>query len=83
MSQSLYNDDRIESDEEIEDNNIFIPSDENLSGKSEAIGAKKSYRNYIRFCVLYSITHATCDGVLAFSTAELGPVVGSYGKLIV
>lgn len=35
-------------------------------------------RNFVLFCVLFSIAHATVDGVLAFAAAELGPVLGSY-----
>ena len=37
-------------------------------------------RNFIVFCIMYSIAHATVDGVLAFSAAELGASVGSDGS---
>jgi hypothetical protein len=33
--------------------------------------------NYLLFCILFSITHATVDAVLAFSSAELGTGLGS------
>ena len=38
------------------------------------------FSNFLVFSVLYGITHATVDGVLAFSTAELGASVGSEGS---
>lgn len=38
------------------------------------------YWNYILFCVLYSIAHASVDAVLAYSTAELGNIIGSNGS---
>lgn len=38
------------------------------------------FTNFLVFSVLYGITHATVDGVLAFSTAELGASVGSEGS---
>jgi len=38
--------------------------------------SKQLFRNFIMFCLLFSITHATVDGVLAFATAELGPEIG-------
>lgn len=40
---------------------------------------KSLYWNFILFSLLYSIAHATVDAVLAFSAAELGSSIGSYG----
>lgn len=38
------------------------------------------FRNFVLFCLLFSIAHATVDGVLAFSAAELGASLGSDGS---
>lgn len=46
---------------------------------SKASSSMSSMRDYIIFCILYSVTHATVDAVVAFSTAELGAILGSYG----
>lgn len=40
--------------------------------------ALNSYYNYLKFCILFSITHATVDGVLAYASSELGSTIGSY-----
>jgi hypothetical protein len=47
-----------------------------LGVSSHPSSARKSFYNYIAFCVLYSTTHATVDAVLSFSAAELGSVLG-------
>jgi len=36
--------------------------------------------NFVMFCITYSVAHATVDGVLAFSAAELGASIGSDGS---
>jgi MFS family permease len=36
-------------------------------------------QNFLLFSVLYSVVHASVDVVLAFSAAELGPDLGSWG----
>jgi hypothetical protein len=38
--------------------------------------ASKSFRNFLLFSILFSINHATIDGVLAFASSELGSVTG-------
>jgi len=40
----------------------------------------KYYRNFLWFTLLFCVVHASVDAVLAFSTAELGMVVGSNGS---
>ena len=47
--------------------------------EEESEEAGDLYFNFISFSVLYSITHACVDAVLAFSVAELGSRVGSFG----
>ena len=37
------------------------------------------YWNYIAFCCLYSTAHGAVDAVLAYSTTELGELIGSNG----
>ncbi len=37
----------------------------------------KLYKNFLGFCALFSIAHATVDAILAFSAAELGTGLGS------
>jgi small-conductance mechanosensitive channel len=52
---------------------------ESLNGKPDNRGKHTNYRrNFILFAILFSIVHATVDGVLAFAAAELGKSVGSY-----
>lgn len=46
------------------------------SPEQMTIARRRLYRNFIFFCLFYSITHATVDGVLAFATAELGKKLG-------
>ena len=36
------------------------------------------YQNFYIFSILFSVVHATVDGVLAFAAAELGRLAGSY-----
>ncbi len=38
------------------------------------------FRNYVLFCVTFSITHATVDSVLSYATAELGKELGGYSS---
>ena len=38
--------------------------------------------NFIIFCVLFSIVHATVDAILSFASTELGPQVGSYTSFL-
>lgn len=45
-----------------------------------ATNPRALFRNFVLFCVLYSVAHATVDGVLAFSAAELGASLGSDGS---
>lgn len=42
--------------------------------------SRSLYWNYILFCFLYSCSHGAVDSVLAYSTAELGDIVGSNGS---
>ncbi len=41
--------------------------------------SNKLFRNYILFCVLYSISHGTVNVVLSFAAAELGVTLASLG----
>lgn len=50
------------------------------SSSSPAPAAPALLRNFVLFCLLFSIAHATVDGVLAFSAAELGASLGSDGS---
>eukprot|EP01035_Chromulina_nebulosa_P027608 gene27608-36332_t len=38
---------------------------------------RKTFFNFLVFCFLFSVSHATVDGVLAYSSAELGVEIGS------
>lgn len=58
------------------DQNQFIIPDHTINTTEIA---KRSYNNFLKFCIFYSVTHATVDAVLAFSTAELGAILGSWG----
>ena len=58
------------------DNSILSSSSSQLSERSTLL-SYKLFRNFIIFCFLFSITHATVDGVLAFATAELGSKIGA------
>jgi hypothetical protein len=42
--------------------------------------SSRLFWNYVLFCFLYSCSHGAVDSVLAYSTAELGDVVGSNGS---
>lgn len=44
---------------------------------AECVPSSKLFVNFLLFSLFYSITHATVDAVLAFSSAELGGNVGS------
>ena len=50
---------------------------ENLSIKSNTL-----FTNFIIFSLTFSITHATVDSVLAYSSAELGTNIGSSGGFV-
>ena len=53
--------------------NISVVSSSHLSYQNVIQRkANLNYRNYIYFCFLYSITHASVDAVVSFATAELG-----------
>jgi hypothetical protein len=53
---------------------------ETAAPEALAPSAAATYQhNFLLFATLFSIVHATVDGVLAFSAAELGKSVGSYG----
>ena len=49
----------------------LLESDTPLSVK------KVSFRNFILFCICFSVSHATVDGVLIYATAELGESLGA------
>jgi len=54
----------------------------NPSGATGSSSARGLFQNFILFCLLYSIAHATVDGVLAYTAAELGSSVGSDGSAL-
>jgi hypothetical protein len=67
-----------DADEALSNADINGTSDKILEEQeSEEAGAL--YYNFVMFSVLYSITHACVDAVLAFSVAELGSRIGSFG----
>ena len=47
-----------------------------LSGTDSSEG-QRLYANFTLFCLLFSVSHATVDAVLAYATAELGSEIGS------
>lgn len=67
-----------------------MTSAENFAARSistDTARQRKSYNaglflNFIYFSIFYSITHATVDAVLAFSTAELGATIGSWAGFV-
>ena len=44
--------------------------------------ARSLFINFIVFSLTFSITHATVDSVLAYTSAELGTNIGSEGGFI-
>lgn len=42
----------------------------------------RQLRNFLLFVLLFCVTHATVDAILAFSTAELGYELGSEGSFV-
>lgn len=54
----------------------FIAPLRYLAGTDSSEGLRL-YANFIGFCMLFSISHATVDAVLAYTTAELGSLIGS------
>lgn len=76
----LHRDD--DDDDELQDKHHGLSlSSSTSSSKTLTTGstllAKQLFRNFLVFCFLFSITHATVDGVLAFATAELGSKIGA------
>lgn len=65
---------------------LLIANDAENSSAQQDISQNQNaislFRNFALFCILYSIAHATVDGVLAFSAAELGSSVGSDGSAL-
>ena len=36
------------------------------------------YRNFLTFCICFSVTHGSVDSVLDYTSSELGAILGSY-----
>lgn len=62
---------------QLKDESGLLSSLLSMSGPNE-LEAKKLFRNYIIFCLSFSVTHATVDGVLSYASAELGKSLGGY-----
>jgi hypothetical protein len=58
---------------------VAMNIDDGDSEASRASQSKALFRNFILFCLFYSIAHGCVDSVLAYSSAELGTTIGSYG----
>ena len=52
------------------------------SGPSDTQSSHVLYMNFLVFTVCFSISHATVDAVLAFATAQLGNLIGSYAGFL-
>jgi hypothetical protein len=40
------------------------------------------YRNYILFCICFSVTHGSVDSVLDYASSELGASLASYAGFV-
>eukprot|EP01041_Mallomonas_annulata_P004037 gene4037-8035_t len=56
--------------------------DLDFSSKSQVKKTESLYRNFIIFCVCFSVTHGSMDSVLAYASSELGPSLASYAGFV-
>lgn len=88
VNKSSDNDVSVQDDEltlRLSDSAEFIETeDENdpLTPSDQSSLNYNLHRNFIIFSILFSITHASVDCVLSFTSSELGSVVGSYSGFL-
>ena len=76
MSTSINNSPKYRINEDQED-------DVNQADTQDSQPTSKAlYRNFVMFCICFSVSHASVDTVLAFSSAQLGSDAGSYSGFI-
>lgn len=66
--------------------NEYVESDDEIDLLAVAAAPGSSNRNlhwnFIAFSILFSITHASVDCVLSFTSSELGSIIGSYSGFL-
>ena len=53
-----------------------------LGSKAQTKKSQSLYRNYILFCICFSLTHGSMDSVLEYASSELGSSLAGYSGFV-